>query len=61
MGNETVPKIMLNFVLRMARSVKQHCAVPMYRFDTVSCRIWCVVGMCRMITSGYPVFMNTFP
>ena len=42
-GNETVPKITLNFALRMARSVKQHCAGPVYRFDTVSCQIWCVV------------------
>ena len=42
-----MPKSTLNFALRMARSVKQHCADPMYRFDSflpdmVSCLLDCL-------------------
>ena len=53
-GNETVPKITLYFALRMTRSVKQHCARPVYRFDTVSCRIWCVV--CWVVSDFKVIF-----
>ena len=58
-GNETVPKITLNFALRMARSVKQHCAGPMYPFDSfMPDMVRCLLDCLRFLKSFLQIMKN---